>query len=99
MVDAAFSVVTYAELLEGAHDAYDPPSRIEEVQNLARALTLLEVDIETAGVLGELRSRLRRQGQLIGAFDMVIAATALRHGLSLMSRDQGFDRIPELRRA
>lgn len=47
-----------------------------------------------AGIRGDLR----RRGQLIPDLDLLIAATALHHDLTLLTRNvRHFDRIPELR--
>jgi predicted nucleic acid-binding protein len=47
-----------------------------------------------------LRSALRRQGMLIPDMDLLIAATALEHDLTLVTRNLShFSRIPELRLA
>ena len=44
-----------------------------------------------------IRARLRRQGQLIPDLDLLIAATAVTHGLTLVTRNRRhFERIPEL---
>lgn len=48
---------------------------------------ILLIDIETALVWGELSARMRRVGQNIAAADLLIAATALQHGLTVMTRN------------
>jgi tRNA(fMet)-specific endonuclease VapC len=46
----------------------------------------------------EVRSFLRRRGQLIPDFDLLIGATALHHDLTLLTFNRGdFQRIPELK--
>jgi tRNA(fMet)-specific endonuclease VapC len=46
---------------------------------------------------GRLRAMLRRQNQLIGDLDLAIAATALTHGLTLVTHNtRHFSRIPGL---
>jgi predicted nucleic acid-binding protein len=46
-----------------------------------------------------IRADLRRRGQLIPDLELLIAATALHHDLTLLTRNvRHFDRIPELRR-
>jgi tRNA(fMet)-specific endonuclease VapC len=45
----------------------------------------------------QIRGQLRRQGQLIGDMDVLIAATALHHGLVLVTANRRhFDRVPNL---
>lgn len=48
---------------------------------------LLPVDSETARVWGELTARAQQQGRTMHVADGLIAATALRHGLHVMTRN------------
>lgn len=46
---------------------------------------------------GQLRATLERQGQPIGPYDLLIAGTALAHGLTLVTHNTGkFARVPGL---
>ena len=47
---------------------------------------VLTVDFETAQFWGEIRSRVQQAGEKLPAVNGMIAATALRHGLHLMTR-------------
>lgn len=48
---------------------------------------ILGVDIETARLWGELTARAKTKGSIIPAVDGLLAATALRHGLHVMTRN------------
>jgi predicted nucleic acid-binding protein len=48
---------------------------------------ILPIDYETAAIWGEIAARGERKGRPIPAVDGLIAATALRHGLHLMTRN------------
>ena len=48
---------------------------------------ILGIDSETAQIWGELTAAAQKQGQTIGAVDGLIAATARRHGLHVMTRN------------
>ncbi len=48
---------------------------------------ILAIDIETAIIWGEITANVQKKGFTIGAADGLIAATALRHGLHLMTRN------------
>ena len=50
---------------------------------------ILPVDAETCRLWGELTARAQKKGQVIAAVDGLIAATALRHGLQVMTRNEG----------
>ena len=58
---------------------------------------LLELDEETCRIFGRERARLRSAGMLIGDMDLLIGATALRHGLTLLTNNRRhFERIEGL---
>ena len=45
-----------------------------------------------------IRGDLRRKGQIIGDFDILIAAITLRHNLTLVTRNlKDYQRIPQLK--
>jgi predicted nucleic acid-binding protein len=48
---------------------------------------ILGIDTETARLWGELTARALKAGEIIPAVDGLIAATALRHGLHVMTRN------------
>ncbi len=48
---------------------------------------ILPVDIETAQIWGELIARAQKSGIIIPAFDGMLAASALRHGMHIMTRN------------
>ena len=48
---------------------------------------ILAIDAETARIWGELTARAQRAGKVIPAVDGLVAATALRHGLHVMTRN------------
>jgi predicted nucleic acid-binding protein len=49
---------------------------------------ILGLDVETAKLWGELTARARKKGVVIPATDGLLAATALRHGLYVMTRNE-----------
>jgi predicted nucleic acid-binding protein len=48
---------------------------------------ILEIDAETARILGELTARAQKSGEIIPAVDGPLAATARRHSLHVMTRN------------
>ena len=48
---------------------------------------LLSIDLETSHLWGELTATARKAGRVVHATDGLIAATALRHGLHVMTRN------------
>jgi len=90
------SIVTYAELYEGIAES-DERTRTR-LQELLAVVDTFPIDFEVARLFGDLRTVLRREGRMIPDLDLLIAATCLRHNLTLVSRDRHFERIPSLKR-
>jgi predicted nucleic acid-binding protein len=90
----ATAVIVVGEVREGfvGHDV-----GMARYEDFLASIEVLDVDREVAAIYAELRSSLRKAGQLMSDNDLWIAATALRHGLTLISRDAAFDRIPDLK--
>ncbi|RZV44672.1 MAG: type II toxin-antitoxin system VapC family toxin [Acidimicrobiia bacterium] len=83
----SYSVVTRAELFAGRADAES------EVRRLLDGLTELPV----TGLIAENAGRIRRATG-VRLPDALIAATAIKHGLRLMTRNRkDYERIPKLR--
>lgn len=94
----AVSVIAIGELLEGLDSAPQPASHRAMLRQFLAGITLLPVDESIVEHFARNRARLRRQGMLIPDMDLLIAATALRFDLTLLTRNQRhFRRIPELR--
>jgi len=91
--DLFLSVLSVSEIAKGI-DLLADGKRKRELEawllELERdyADRLLAVDLETAHIWGEITARLQKAGQALAAVDGLIAATALRHGLHLMTRNE-----------
>jgi tRNA(fMet)-specific endonuclease VapC len=86
---AYISAITASELLVGVHRAQDPGVRARRaafVEGLLSALPVLAVDLQTARVHAQLLGELPNN-ETIGAHDALIAATALRHGCAVLTRN------------
>ncbi len=90
--DLFVSVLTVGEIAKGV--ALLPAGR--KKQALAAWLVGLEtlyadrilpVDVETARIWGETTARAQKRGVVLPAVDALLAATALRHGLHVMTRN------------
>ena len=85
-------VTALGEFAEGFEDPADPLLRTTR-----EYFDLLPVDAETASLYAQTARRLRREGRLIGSNDLWIAASALRHGGTLVTRNVNeFLRVPGL---
>lgn len=97
----ALAAITASELLHGVHRADTSRRRKRRerfVEGLLGSLPVLPFDLEVARVHAALWVDLARQGQMIGAHDLLIAATALTHELDLATRDRRhFSRVDGLK--
>ena len=99
--DVFISVVTVSELLMGVHRAESEARRkrrSEFVEAILAGVSVLDFTIAAARRHAQLYAELSQQGRLIGAHDMIIAATALHHNLSLLTENvEEFSRVAGLR--
>ena len=97
--DLVISSITHYELLYGV-ERCPPQWKKKEAQKVLLLLSYLSVlpfTSDTAAKAAIVRSTLDAAGHPIGAMDVLIAATALEHNLSLVTHNLGeFRRIPGL---
>ena len=97
---AAVASITASELLFGAHRADSPRRRLERegfIDSVLQRLPVLPFDLRVARVHAEIWAQLAATGQMIGAHDLIIAATALAHGTSVLTHNlREFQRVPGL---
>ncbi|MDQ2654309.1 MAG: type II toxin-antitoxin system VapC family toxin [Chloroflexota bacterium] len=94
----AISIISVGEYLDGAFGAPDPDKEIDQLQQFLSRIVVLGIDESTMERFGRVRNYLRRRGQLIPDFDLLIASTALQHDVTLLARNiRHFSRIPNLR--
>jgi tRNA(fMet)-specific endonuclease VapC len=98
--EAGVSTITIAELLEGVHHAHSPAlaeRRRGRIRSIAADFAMFAFTYEIAEVHARVRADLRKRGALIGAHDLIIAATALHLGWRVVTANADeFGRIPEL---
>lgn len=100
-IDLAISAISVSELLQGVHGAARGVRRTTREAWIERLLALLPVipfDLPAARIHASLPSRMKAKGHgRIGGNDLIIAATALSRGLSVVTRDKkSFPKVPEL---
>jgi hypothetical protein len=92
------SIITVAELRAGVLAAADARSRSIRLETLMRALATvpLPVDSPVASAWAELRGRLRERGRKMPVNDSWIAATAIAHGMPVVTQDDDYAGVPGL---
>ncbi len=98
--EAAISVITASELLTAVWRADTEDRRKKRtafVEGILRSLPIKEITLAVARRHAEVFANLATRGVLIGAHDLLIAATALHHGYGVLTtnRDE-FSRVPGL---
>ncbi len=97
-VDLAISAVTEAELVFGAHRSAQPAKNLRLLARFLEPLPSLPFGSRAAEHYGRIRADLAARGTPIGANDLLIAATALAHDLTVVTRNtREFERVVGLR--
>jgi len=99
--DRAISVITASELLHGVHRNKNVTVRTRRaafVEGLLSAVEALPITMAVARIHAEIWTELKSDGNLIGAHDLWIAATALSQGMAVATANvRDFERVPGLK--
>jgi tRNA(fMet)-specific endonuclease VapC len=91
------SVVTVGELMTWALRASAPPDRLSGIRDLLSASIIHEIDLPIAERFGEVRAGLLDRGRTVGELDLLNAATALVHNLTVSTHNtQDYAAVPGL---
>ena len=87
--EVAVAAVTVAELRVGAllADKRRKPARTTYVNDIVAVIPIVDYDLETAEAHARLLIAVRQQGRPRGAHDLIIAATALASGRTVITAD------------
>ena len=96
--EMGMSVITYCELLYGAHKSQERERAIQKLESLIQFVPALPLPNNVAEYYAKIRALLEKKGQPIGANDLLIAAHALSLDVILVTNNEKeFKRIAELR--
>ena len=94
------SAISASELLHGVERGTTAARRARREAFVERSLDIVPVlpfDLDAARVHSRIWVELIRRGAMIGAHDLIIAATAIRHDLAVLTRNQKeFSRVEGL---
>jgi tRNA(fMet)-specific endonuclease VapC len=95
--DIRFCSVVLAELYRGALRSSNPATSRATVDAFIAPYVSLPFDDVAAEIHARIRVHLERQGNLIGPYDLLIAAIALAHTVTLVTHNTNeFSRVPGL---
>lgn len=93
----AISTVVLSELNYGAENSSRPEQNLAVIESFAARLEVLDFDASAAAHSGQIRATLKRAGQPIGSYDVLIAGHARSAGLTLVTNNAAeFGRVPGL---
>ena len=97
--DQFMSSVSVGELYHGAFRSQARDRHLKNIeQRVLPAVTILPYDVSVARIFGQIRAELELAGTRLDDADLQIAATALHHGLELVTGNiRHFARVPNLR--
>ena len=91
------SIVSVAELYQGVFYSADPVGNEAILQKFMEGYEVLQLDDDICRIFARERSRLKDAGTPIGDLDLLIGATALRRGLTLLTNSRRhFERLTGL---
>ena len=98
--DGVIAAITAMELLVGVERADDAHRhrRALHVEAILSTLPIVDYTVEIARVHARLATQAMSLGQPRSAYDMMVAATAVTEGRTLLTTDgsAGFDKLPEV---
>jgi len=87
--DCTLSAITVFELRYGAlHAQMGNTEKMQAVEALVRQFSIIPFDAEEAAVAAEIREELSHAGTPIGTADLLIAACAKAHGLTVVTNNE-----------
>jgi tRNA(fMet)-specific endonuclease VapC len=100
--DIFASAITVSELFLGIHFSREEfrQKRLSYVEGILEDLSIIDFDYELAQTHANISAQLRKEGNLIGPNDLIIAATCIHYQHSLLTFNiKEFSRVPNLKLA
>lgn len=96
--DQFTSAVAIGELYRGAYRSTEPKRHLGNIDRVLSTLTVLPFDAMVARFYGAVSAKLASRGAGLADADLQIGATALAHGLELVTGNfRHFERVPDLK--
>ena len=96
--EISISIITLAELQFGAYNSSQVENNIKRIVFLGERVRLLNLTPKTTDIYARIKASLRKSGNIIDDFDILIGATAMENDLTLVTdNERHFSRIEKLR--
>lgn len=93
----SISSIVYSELLYGISKSNKKEKNKSALDCLLKDIGIKPYDAKSGVVFGDIRSRMEKTGNIIGPYDMLIAAHAMASGSVLVTHNtRDFERVPGL---
>ena len=92
--EMAISIITLAELQFGAHNSSHVSRNLERIAFLTSTIAVLPLTSEITDRYAQIKALLRKIGQPVDDFDILIGATAIANSITLVTNNtQHFERM------
>lgn len=81
------SIITLLELYEGVYGSKNSEKHLNSLENFLTGIKVIGIDDEIAKIFGKERAKLRKKGELIDNFDLIIACTCLQYKVRLLTNN------------
>ena len=96
-IPKAISAVTYGELIYGANKSQQVTKNLAKIHSLRGIFPIIDVTDSIMECFGGLKADLSKQGITVDDFDLLIGATAISRGYTLVTNNEKhFSKIPGL---
>ena len=96
--EIAISIITLAELQFGAHYSTQVANNIKRIEFFLEQVQLLDLTSEITDIYARIKASLRKTGNIIEDFDILIGATVIENNLTLVTdNERHFSRIEKIR--
>jgi len=94
----ALSVISYGELIYGAHKSSRASANLARVHRLRDVFPIIETSTSILECFGSIKADLSKKGITVDDFDLLIGSTAITCGYTLVTNNERhFRKIPDLK--
>jgi tRNA(fMet)-specific endonuclease VapC len=83
-------------LYYGSYGSKKTKSNLKRLEDFILSSSVINTDIDTAGIYGYIKNELKKKGSPIPENDIWIAALAKQHSLKVLTRDKHFKSIDDI---